>query len=229
MLLVAHRAPADATRCTVLRDAGADVFEVDLQAIGDEVVVSHFLPVVPLLPRLRHDRWAFRWGSAGAGAERLSVAAQRIPAGSEILLDLKDDTGQRGPALAALILRSDLDPARCYVSSRQWAVLPVLRQAGFRTWRTVWESRGLARVLDGPPTTDDAVTVRHGLLRGDVIHQLRHRAGRVITWTVNSPARAAWLAASGVDGVTSDRVEVFATLRADPPPAAALTPAAQST
>ncbi|MEN3360572.1 MAG: glycerophosphoryl diester phosphodiesterase [Mycobacteriales bacterium] len=208
-----------------LHGSGANVFELDVQAAGDEVVVSHFLPLVPGVPWLRRDRWAVRWGPAGTGAERLSAAVDRLPAGSEVLLDLKAD-GDRGGALAALILRAALDPGRCYVSSKQWSVLPPLRQAGFRTWRTVSGPHALARVLRDRPTDDDAVTVRHDLLRGRAIERLRRRAGRLIAWTVNDIGRAARLAAAGVDGITSDRDEVFRVLRSAYGPSAPTTPAA---
>ena len=213
MLLIAHRSPSSADFCAFLRDCGAGVFELDIQAAADGPVVSHFLRVTPLLPQLRCDGRAVRWGPVGAGAERLSAAMDRIPAGGEVLLDLKDDTGRRGRALADLVLRSDLDPARCYVSSRQWSVLPVLRRAGFRTWRTVSGSRDVARVLDGPSTADDAVTVRHRLLGDGMVDRLRRRGGQVIAWTVNDPDRAAALVDAGVDGITSDRAEVFQLIR----------------
>jgi glycerophosphoryl diester phosphodiesterase len=220
VLLIAHRAPRYAARCGPPDAYGPNVYELDLQVAGDEVVVSHFMPLVPLVPWLRHEGWAFRWGPVGTGAERLAAAVDRLPPGSEVLLDLKD-AGQRGEALVSLILRSGLDPGRCYVSSKQWSVLPPLRAAGYRTWRTVAGAGSLARVLTEPPTDDDGVTVRHTLLRIDTIERLRRRAGRVVAWTVNSTARATWLADAGVDGITSDRDGVLRLLRsrtADPEP-----------
>jgi hypothetical protein len=223
VLLIAHRTPPSAARREALRECGADVFELDVQVAGEEIVVSHFLPLAPGVPWLRRDRWAVRWGPVGAGAERLSAAVDGLPAGSAVLLDLKA-RGATGAALVDLILRADLDPGRCYVSSKQWSVLPALSQAGFRTWRTVLGPGALARVLSGPPTTDDAVTVRHDLLRGRTVERLRRRAGRLIAWTVNSPRRAAWLAAAGVDGITSDRDEVFRLLRSRTHPAAPADP-----
>lgn len=223
VLLIAHRTPTSATRCAALRECGVGVFEVDVQMAGEEIVVSHFLPLAPGVPWLRRDRWTVRWGSVGAGAERLSAAVDRLPAGSEVLLDLKAD-GARGAALVGLILRADVDPGRCYVSSKQWSVLPPLSAAGFRTWRTVGGPAALARVLTGPPTSDDAVTVRHDLLRGRTVERLRRRAGRLIAWTVNNPRRAGWLAAAGVDGITSDRDEVFRLLRARTDPSAPADP-----
>jgi hypothetical protein len=215
VLLVAHRAPPCPDRCAALGASGADVFELDLQVAGDEIVISHYLPVLPgLLPHLRHDRWTVRWGPVGAGARRLHDAVASLPAGGEILLDLKNQRQPAARTLTDLVLRADLDPARCYVSSAQWPVLEPLRRAGFRTWRTVREPGQLLRVLDGRPTGDAGVTVQHNLLRGRTVARLRRRAGTVITWTVNSPRRAAQLAEAGVDGVTSDSRTVLHLLRA---------------
>ncbi|HVQ93836.1 MAG TPA: glycerophosphodiester phosphodiesterase [Mycobacteriales bacterium] len=211
VLLIAHRAPPLAAGCVALGECGVTVFELDVQAAGAEVVVSHFRPVLPVLPWLRRDRWALRWGSVGAGAERLSAAVDRLPAGTEVLLDLKDD-GARGAVLVELILRAGLDPGRCYASSKQWSVLPPLRRAGFRTWRSVAGPRGLSRVLAAAPTGDDGVTVRHTLLDDRTIERLRRHTGQVVAWTVNDPARAARLAATGVAGITSDNPEVFRRL-----------------
>jgi hypothetical protein len=216
VLLIAHRTPLSVAGSAALARDGAGVFEIDVQVDGEDVVVSHFVPVTRLLPRLRRDGWVLRWGAAGAGAERLAAAVDLLPAGSEVLLDLKDDTGRRGDVLVELILRSGIDPARCYVSSKQWSVLSRLRDAGFRTWRTAAGARAVSRLLTGPPTRDHGVTVRHSLLDGQLVGRLQWRCGLVVAWTVNSPGRAAQLAAYGVDGITSDHGAVLRSLRPQP-------------
>lgn len=209
MLLVAHRAPLSVVGSAALARDGAGVFEIDVQVDGQDVVVSHFVPVTRLLPGLRRDGWVLRWGAVGAGAARLAAAVDLLPAGSEVLLDLKDDSA----ALVELILRSGVAPARCYVSSKQWPVLARLRAAGFRTWRTAAGARAVHRLLTGPPTPDHGVTVRHSLLDRQLVQRLQRRCGLVVAWTVNSPERAAQLASYGVDGITSDHAAVFRRLR----------------
>ena len=70
-----------------------------------------------------------------------------------------------------------------------------------------------------------AVITNHKLMSAELVAQL-HRAGRrALVYTVNDPARAAWLATLGVDGVVTDAVDHFSP--AGPAsPAAASDPAA---
>jgi glycerophosphoryl diester phosphodiesterase len=95
------------------------------------------------------------------------------------------------------------------VSTKGWHTLDALRGHGYPTWRTVADAHALADVLAGPPVPDSAVTVRHRLLTAEVVAQFHAVGTPVMTWTVNDPARAAQLVGFGVDGVTSDSVEVL--------------------
>ncbi len=101
------------------------------------------------------------------------------------------------------------DPARCYASTKGWETLPALAAAGYRTWRTIGDATALAAALAMPELPDHAVTVRHTLLTAEVMTKLRDRVPRVMTWTVNDPARARQVIELGVDGVTTDSAEVL--------------------
>jgi glycerophosphoryl diester phosphodiesterase len=81
-----------------------------------------------------------------------------------------------------------------------------MRDAGFRTWRTVGSAAELRIVLAGGRLPDDAVSVRQTLLSRDVVAALHEHVPLVIAWTVNRAARARQLVACGVDGITTDRV-----------------------
>lgn len=209
MLAIAHRTPATRERCAELGDAGATVFEIDVQTIGDDLVVSHFLPVHPLVPRLRRDRVKFTVRRRSRLEVALAATVDSLPAGAEVLLDLKVDRGPRADALVEQIAAAGPDPARCYASTKGWATLPALTAAGYRTWRTIADPVALAAALAMPELPDDAVTVKHTLLSADVVAKLKERVPRVMTWTVNDVARARAVMAFGVDGVTTDSSEVL--------------------
>ena len=209
MLAIAHRTPATRERCAVLGAAGATVFEIDIQSIGEELVVSHYLPVHPRLPRLRRDRVRFTVRRRGRLEPALAATVEALPAGAEILLDLKADSGPAAHALVERVVAHGPDPARCYASTKGWATLPALTAAGYRTWRTIGDPAALRAALALPEIPDHAVTVRHTLLTPAVMTALRDRVPRVMTWTVNDLARARQVMALGVDGVTTDSVDVL--------------------
>ena len=209
VLAIAHRTPATLERCAALGAAGATVFEIDVQTLGEDLVVSHYLPVHPLVPRVRRDGTRFTVRRRGRLEPALAATVEALPPGAEILLDLKVDTGPAGHALVEHLAAAGPDPARCYASTKGWATLPALAAAGYRTWRTIGDVPALSAVLAMPQIPDDAVTVKHTLLTGEVVAALRERVPRVMTWTVNDPARAREVLAFGVDGVTTDSAAVL--------------------
>jgi glycerophosphoryl diester phosphodiesterase len=214
VILIAHRMPLTVPGCLELAASGANVFEVDVQLSGTGVVISHALPLLPRLPYLRHDGWEFSWSRALIGLP-LTSAVDRLPAAAELLLDLKTDNGPGATHLVdRLLATSSLDPARCYVSSKNWDQLERFSAAGFRTWRSVADRGTLQQLVEaGEHDRSYAITVRHTYLTAASMPQLRP-FGQVIAWTVNDPGRALELVRLGVAGVTSDNPAVFAALAA---------------
>jgi glycerophosphoryl diester phosphodiesterase len=214
--MIAHRTPADRPSCEALVSSGANVFEVDVMlAAGDEIVLSHDIPFFTTVPWFRHDgvrRFTVARHPAGPPLE---AVAELLPPQVKILLDLKCDRGTEAFRLVRKLLTLDLDPSRCFVSSKNWRSMEEMEREGFRTWRSVAHSWALRGLLENDATPGYAVTVRHSLLtggEGGTIEKL-HRLGRVMAWTVNDPRRAIDLVAAGVDGVTSDLPEVFTAMR----------------
>ncbi|MBN9620954.1 MAG: glycerophosphodiester phosphodiesterase [Actinobacteria bacterium] len=212
MLLVAHRTPPDRASCERLVAAGATVFEVDVQLDRhSELVASHYHP----LRRFRwvaRDNWRLRWHTVRD--PRLADVEAAVPEGGVVLLDLK----AREPAERTRLLRA-LDESlplrsRYRACTSEPSDLAALRSAGFATWRTVGDAADLAAVLAEPRLPDEAVTVRHTLLDADVVARLHQRVASVVAWTVNDPRRAARLRELGVDGVTTDRIDVLRNLTA---------------
>lgn len=210
MLLVAHRTPSTRAACERLAAAGAQVFEADVQIDeNDRLVVSHFFPLGRLLQR---DNWRIRWHTGAARDPRVADVDALVPRGAAILLDLKETDRQRRARLISAIIASLPERERFRACTADPEDLGELRDAGFRTWRTVGSRRQLAGVLSAGALSDDAVTIRHSLLSADVVHELRKLTPAVVAWTVNDPARARRLRDLGVDGVTTDRIAVLHAL-----------------
>lgn len=110
MLAIAHRTPRTASDCDRLAGLGVAVFEVDLQFLADAPVVSHFLPLLGSLPRLRHDRWRFTLQARAQAEEDLDAVVARVPAGSAVLIDLKSDDPAHAAVLVELLRRRPARP-----------------------------------------------------------------------------------------------------------------------
>lgn len=219
MLAIAHRAPASREEGARLAALGVTVFEIDVQLLGGRLVVSHYLPVHPhpSMARVRRDRWEFTTRRRAPREIDLAGALGSVPAGVEVLLDLKNDRGRHAADLAQAVVSAGLDRTRCHVATKGWQVLRLLRAEGFRTWRSVGDRSALVAVLAAAPLPDHAVTVRHTLLTPDVVSALRATGTLVMAWTVNDIRRAAELARLGIDGITSDSPRVLALVGAAGP------------
>ena len=203
-LVVAHRTPPTAAACDELAAAGAQIFEIDVQLRHDELAVSHYLPAHGTRGRLEHDMFRFRRTPAQLSDPRFADAAAVVPADRTVLVDPKEtDPARRRELTARLII--DLIPRERYiVSTPNPEALDELRAHGIRTWRTVRNPRELRAVLRSGRIEDEAVTVRHILLRPAVVEKLHAVAPAIVAWTVNSLPRIRQLQTWGVDGITTD-------------------------
>jgi glycerophosphoryl diester phosphodiesterase len=211
-LLVAHRAPRTAEGCAALAAAGASVFEIDVRVSGGQLVASHYFGVPGFGGRLQRDNWRLRWRSLARLDDPLSARIAVVPADTSVLLDLKERSPLGRARLVDALVQQLTEPAAMAVSSPDAEDLARLRQAGFRTWRSVDRGSTLRRVLAAGGIEDEALTVRHTLLDAGVIARVHELGAAVVAWTVNGVARAAELCAAGVDGVTTDRPAVLRAL-----------------
>lgn len=210
---VAHRTPPTAAACARLAEAGATVFELDVQLRAGRLVVSHYLPARGIGRWLEHDNGRPRRVRAGRVDPLLLDRAGHIPPGCAVLIDPKDRDPANQLALAERLV-AELPPGQPHlVSTADPAVLDRLRADGIRTWRTVGNRAQLYQVLAGGPLQDEAVTVRHWLLDAPTVAALRELVPCVVAWTVNGVIRAQRLREWGVQGITSDRVRVLSASR----------------
>jgi glycerophosphoryl diester phosphodiesterase len=215
VLLVAHRTPASAERCARLAAAGAQVFEVDVQLRSGHIAVSHFLP----LGRrgfVQRDNWRLRWHTAATRDPALAEVDAVVPPGCTVMLDIKETAAARRRDLAAAVVETLTDRARYVVCGPDAEDLEHVRAAGFRTWRTAGTGRELAALLADGAAPDEAVSIRHSLLRPESLARLHELTTTVVAWTVNDLGRARQLRDLGVDGVTTDRAAVLHDLAGAP-------------
>ena len=209
VLAIAHRTPRTAEDCQRLADAGASVFEIDLQFMAGVPVVSHFMQPTRWLPLLRHDRWRFTLRARTKAEEDMAAVVDRVPAGCAVLVDLKTDDVLHAKTLVELLQASGRPPEGWYVSGKDAGALAVVAASGYRTWLSVGTRPEFIGALNGQlPTGLDAITVRHTYLDRATVGRLRQHQSRVIAWTVDKVYRAEELADLGVAGVTSDNPAV---------------------
>jgi glycerophosphoryl diester phosphodiesterase len=190
------------------------MFETDVQVRprGGTVYVSHFLGTRPLGRWVQHDNARFRLGYGPPRDPTLTDVLARIPAHCRILLDPKPPDAPTQRRLAAALAELLPDRSRFVVSTDRALELEAYAEAGFQTWRTLKDAGALRAALTGPPPLQAGVSVRHSVLDADAVAALHERFTTVVAWTVNDPRRARQLREFGVDGVTTDRPDVYRAL-----------------
>lgn len=212
-LLVAHRAPLTAERCARLAAAGATVFEVDVQLWDGDLIVSHYEPFLGSWRWLRRDGRHFLLKHNPRFEPPLTRMLDATPPGARILLDLKAFGADDAAGLIGAIVDTLTERQRfvaCTSSSEQ---LERLREKGFHTWLTITSNAELDLALRRDRLPHDAVTVKHQLLSEATIRRLHDVVPDVMAWTVNSVRRARALRDIGVDGITTDRIDVIAAIQ----------------
>lgn len=100
---------------------------------------------------------------------------------------------------------------RARVSELPWP--GVVTRAAARSARALMPLRVPALLRRGQP---GALSLHHTLISAAVAAQAHRRGAALVAWTVNEPARVAWLTSLGVDAIVSDdpgmALEVMGTL-----------------
>ncbi|WP_322795193.1 hypothetical protein [Tepidiforma sp.] len=202
---IAHRAGNEPGALARAAEAGALAAEADLWLHRGRIEVRHTKTAGPL--PILWDRWSLHrgWGHRLQLHELLAAA----PPGLLLHLDLKGWDDRLGPAAARAM--AELAPGRPYlVSAQRWSLLEpfhrvpealVIHSAGSER-----KLRQLAAHLAGRERT--AVAVHRELVSPGAAAVLRGLAVRVLAWPVNDAALIEPLAALGVNGFITDRLEV---------------------
>lgn len=184
-------------------EAGADFVEVDLWVHRGRFEARHERRLPFSLPVL-FDNWYVKFTPRRRFG--LTDLLREVAGRCGLFLDLKN-----GGEDAALLVRRALDaarvPSRLVASSQSWETLRDLRRvcpevAVFFSV-DVEAKLELFRSVSDHDQSADGVSCRHTLLSPGLIADFHARELQVVAWTVDEPARAAELAAWGVDGIAT--------------------------
>jgi glycerophosphoryl diester phosphodiesterase len=197
--VVAHRAGNDLALLEEAERLGVALVEADVRLWRGRLEVRHLKTLGPL--PILWDRWRL----ANPFAPRLELAELLAAArgGTELLLDLKG----RDPSLSERVLEQ-LPPGRqVTICARSRRLLePFAGLEHVRLVQSVGSPRQLRTLLrraDG--LVLDGVSIHERLLDERVAAELLRYGATVLTWPVNTLARAQELARLGVHGLISDR------------------------
>ncbi len=237
--LIAHRAGITERELHAAQTAGVDWLEVDVWWHHGRLVVRHD-PALWRLP-VTYNRWRMSVALRPFPTlDQLLDAVAGLPV--RLLLDLKGTMPEDslGDTLARTPLRRLLDLERTN-SELPRMLVATLRQRGALTRAALcaqgWAALDVARALE--PTlpvffslgreehvspylerlegsmAPRLISVNHRLLTSKRVADLRRHGVTMIAWTVNDLSRARDLVAWGVDGITSDSLELLHRLRTE--------------
>lgn len=208
--VVAHRAGNDLDTLRTAESLGIRLVEADVHLFRGRLEVRHLKTVGPI--PLLWDRW--RLASPFATRLLLADLLAATSDATELMLDLKG----RDQSLSARVLaelRPTLAVSRTTICSRNWALLePFESTSGVRVVHSVGSGRqlrALLRLTDGRRL--DGVSIHERFLDAPTVSELRRRADVVLSWPASTLTRARELAALGVDGLITERLDLHARLR----------------
>jgi glycerophosphoryl diester phosphodiesterase len=201
---VAHNSGDSVATTRAALEHGADVIEIDVIAIRDQLFAAHRTPPRFVLPRIyRGPRLAAIW-EAAVGAD-------------VIALDLKAST-TRYLELVTEFLNAREDPPdrQVIVMSRDRASFDLLADRTPHAFRflSVGAPEHLAALRGDPSLVQviDGIAIRESLLDDATIRWLKERQLLIFAWTISDLARTNELVALGIDGITTDNLAILELL-----------------
>ena len=209
-LAIAHRAGNRAALASRAIAHGADMLETDVWLHRDILEVRHDERVTVLgreLPLLR-DGWRLHWLSRSL--RRIEHLMEETPLDARLFLDLKGTSPLLGVRLVEWI-NANQPERHIIVCGRAWDQLDAIEPLpNVVAVYSVGNAEELAAFWDHAARLDvPAISLNHTLATPGVMARLKAMNALVICWTVNDPARMEALRTLGVDGFTTDSVDVI--------------------
>lgn len=207
---IAHRAGNNLHALEEAIEAGVDAIECDFWHDHGRLVLRHERKL-PLLP-VFFDSWHLH---VALGTLSMRDLLREINFRTELFLDIKSATPRAADAVIDLCRDLDAMMPRTQVSSPRWKLLDRIAAAGtdMRLFYSIGDARAVDALLRRAAAGDKrpaGTSIRHTLLRPQLVERF-HAAGlEVYAWTVNDRARARELLSWGADGIIADDMEVFA-------------------
>lgn len=199
---------------TAAAELGVDLIEIDLHTTADGcLVLWHDEEIVApgiRLPIATSTLQALQRIDIGAGervielSEAITIARGR----SGLLLDLKAERLAR--PVVETVRRFDFGPV--IVCGHYWGSLRRIKRFAPEVGVAFTLDRAWRRLLGGAliDGAADAVTVNWRLIDRAFVRHYHARGIAVLAWTVDDPAQMRRLLDLGVDGLTSNRPDLFA-------------------
>lgn len=206
-ITIAHRAANDLERLRRAEALGVDFLECDVWLYQGRMEIRHEKTLGPL--PIRWDRWSLEW----KGPPRL-VLHQLLDAWQgpgALLLDLKGTNND----LSAEVIRAIGDASQDVpfaVTARSPALLrPFTEMPEVSTFPSAGRIRDIDRLTtEGTRTEWSGIAVHRRLLSHDLVSRLHQVAPIVTTWPINAIETLERVLSFGVDGITSDNLDVLA-------------------
>ncbi|MEX2237990.1 MAG: glycerophosphodiester phosphodiesterase [Dehalococcoidia bacterium] len=215
---VAHSAANYRAPMRAAVEQGVDLIEADVWPRWNHVVARHERGVIAL--PLVFDKWYVR---PEIRPITLQEVAETVGGRAGLYLDLKSDNHRYLRHIVEIVQRFGLT-ARTAITSPHWHALRHIEAMApeVSSYYTVIARRHLEPFfdhLDEYPEVN-GTAIRHGLVSPALIEAFHARGLRILTWTIDSPARALELLSWGVDGIISNRLDLLAAIPARGPEAA---------
>lgn len=213
VLRIAHRAGNERGAVASALAAGVDWIEADIWYAQGRLQARHERALwrLPVL----YDKWSVRLRPRLLGlADLLRLTDEH---GTHIFVDVKG-LHPRLPAAIARTVRDAGALGRVAVCGQYWPVLDAIgrEEPAIPVYHSIGRPEQMALYRQQPAASTDTcaagLSVARSLLTTDDVHALHARGLRIVAWTVNNADEAAKLARWGVDGITSDRLDVLETL-----------------
>ncbi len=224
-LMIAHRAGNSPALALDAIAAGADLIEADVWRYRSRLEIRHVKTMGPV--PLLWDRWELHPG----WSPRFQLAAllEHIPSDQRLLLDLKGQDRNLGPEIVETILT--LRPERrIIVCGRTWSQLDrIVDIPGICIFYSVGSDEELATIWERIRLMrHPVVSINRRYLTPELMRRFKDIETTVVSWAINTLDDAKRFHEMGVDGFTSENLELIARItrlreRAfdEPPPSTA--------
>jgi glycerophosphoryl diester phosphodiesterase len=205
-LAIAHRWGNSIRTARAAVDERFDMIEADLWPFHGRLEIRHAKSLGPL-----PVYWE-KWYIEAIGRKQLHLAelVQALPAATPLFIDFKGTWPWLGPRAIEAIEQVQ-EGREVIVCGRAWSQLdPIESLPNVHVFYSVGNDAELAMVWEKlAAQMHPAISIQHSLLDPATIGRLNDLGTTIVAWTVNDPTLAERLFHQGVDGFTSDNVDLL--------------------
>jgi glycerophosphoryl diester phosphodiesterase len=214
LLAIAHRAGNHIKLLHRAQEIGADYVEADVRLHRSRLEVRH-LKTMRWLPLL-YDRHPWRLAPGWTRRMIFDELLAALDPSTGLMIDLKGDEDELPGAIVDSI-RASATQRPIIVCGQNWRLVdPFVGHDGVRAVHSIGRQTQLERFLRGDRKTE-GISIHMRLLSPDVVVRLKQRSPIVVTWPINSRAALKQVVDCGVDGVTTDSLEILEAVVAGAP------------